>query len=580
MRTLMGLLAGLSMLLAWESGLRAAETVPGERRLPRDVVMYVSFRNVADLRAQWPKTLMGQMYQDEALADVRRDFADELAKFSDRVRSQVGMGLEDLSNIPQGEAIAALAMQSDGKPAAVLLLDFGTQEEQVRQLLGRLEEDAGNSDLKRREEEFEETRIVTYFRESDDANAPPRDVAAYFVKETYLAAGSSAAILKSVLNRWDGKQDNILAENPVYRYVTDKCREGSGESGPLVAWYLDPVGIIRAAMSMQPQGQGGMGMGMFLPMLPLIGADKFKGWGGSYDMAQGEFDTVSQMMVYIEPPVRGVPAIFQFDSAAQSPPKWVTAEASSYFTINWNLAKAYQATESLVDSLQGRGALSRLIEQLAASGQAGPLHLKKDMIDLLSGTVHVISEWSDDATDDDEKFLVAAEVKNVAAAKASLRKLSQVPGVEIKEREFNGEALYEIVADDGLAEEGDTTMALSIAENQLVFASDVRLLERLLRGAEGRELLSESPVYRRVAQKFPEKTASIGYSRQDTTLRTLFAALKSSGNPLMGNSGLEGLADKLPSYESLKKYMPAGGSYMQPDERGFKILSFSLKNAE
>jgi hypothetical protein len=120
-------------------------------------------------------------------------------------------------------------------------------------------------------------------------------------------------------------------------------------------------------------------------------------------------------------------------------------------------------------------------------------------------------------------------------------------------------------------------MGLGIAENHLMFATDVKLLERVMRGTTGTDRLADSAQYRRVASLFPEKTASISYSRQNTELKALLALLKSPGIEMISGLDLGSLVSKLPSYETIKKYMPSAGSYMQPDERGLKFTSFSLR---
>lgn len=566
-------LVALLAVAVFGGKLLADNAIPCERRLPRDVVAYVSFRNIAELKTQWSQTLTGQLLQDEALADFRSAAETHLAELSEKITSHVGLGLKDMLEIPHGELAAAMAIQSDGKPAVVLILDFGDKADAVNKLIEKLGEDAKEHDLERSEEEFEETRFVIYRQKGADESKPPQDAVAYFIKETQLVVGNGAGALKGVLNRWDGKHDQTFAENPVFRYVADKTAGESPETAPLVTWYIDPLGLTKGALAASPNTPPQAGM--VLTMLPLLGVDKFKGLGGSFDMARGEFDMVSRTLIYFEPPVRGLLNMFQFDAEAQSPPKWVSDEATSYFALNWNIAKAYRAAESLVNSFQGEGAMARFVQQLADNEQSGGVHLKKDLIDQLTGKVHVIGEASDTDDDDDEdKFLVAAEVSNVAAAKATLRKLAQIPSFPVKEREFQGEILYEFSSPGG---DDELPAGFAIAENHLLFGTDVKLVERVLRGTAGRESLADTSAYKRIAKRFPEKTASIGYGRDENAIQSLLEFLNSpAAVQVLGPDAME-LEEKLPSSEVLKKFMASSGSFMQLDERGLKITSFSLK---
>lgn len=566
------LLVAQLAILAWAGALSADDVIPGERRLPRDVVAYVSFRNIADLRAQWGQTLTGQLWRDDSLADFRPAIEAQITEMWKEYEEYVGLGLPELLDIPHGELVAALAIQTDGKPAAVMLLDYGDKADAVNKLIEKLSEGAKEQELERAEEEFEDTKLIVYRHPAGDENKPPQDAVAYFMKDTFLVVGNGSSSLKGVLNRWDGKHENTLAENPVFRYIADKSRDQQQEAAPLMNWFIDPLGLVKAALSTSPRTPPQVSM--VLTMLPFLGVDKFKGVGGSFDMARGDFDMVSRTLVYFEPPAKGVLRMFQFDVEGQAPPKWVTDQASSYFAINWNIAKAYGAAESLVDSFQGAGAFTRLIQQLADHEQSGGVHLKKDLIDQLTGKVHVIGESAGDDDEESERYLVAADVSNVAGAKATLRKVAQIPGVQIKEREFQGETIYEIGSDEG---EDSLPMGLVVAENHLMFATDVKLLERVLRGTEGSATLADSSTYKRIAKRIPEKTASIGFTREDNSVQSLLAFLKSPASAqLLGEDAGE-LASKLPSIDVLKKYLTSSGSYMEPDERGLRITSFSLK---
>jgi hypothetical protein len=571
-RTVVLLLAAQVAILAWSGALSADDAIPCERRLPRDVVAYVSFRNIAEFRTQWAQTLTGQLWRDDSLADFRPAIETQLAEKWKEHQDYVGLTLPELLDIPHGELVVALAIQSDGKPGAVTLVDFGEKADAVAKMVEKLSEEAKNQQLDRAEEEFEDTKLIVYRRAAAEENKPPQDTVAYFIKDTFLVVGNGAASLKGVLNRWDGKHDQTLAENPVFRYVADKTRDEQQEAAPLMTWFIDPLGLVKAALAASPQAPPQASL--IVTMLPLLGVDKFKGVGGSFDMARSDFDMVSRTLIYFEPPVRGALNMFQFDVDGQSPPKWVSDQASSYFAINWNLGKAYGAAESLFDSFQGAGAFSKIIQQLADHEQSGGVHLKKDLIDQLTGKVQVVGESSGSDDDDSEKYLIAVEARNVAGAKATLRKMAQIPGVQVKEREFQGETIYEIGSDDG---EDSPPMGIVIAENHLMFGTDVKLLERVLRGTEGRETLADSPSYKRIAKRFPEKTSSISYNKEDNSAQSLLAFLKSPASAqLLGEDAAE-IASKLPSIDVLKKYLTSSGSYMQPDERGLKITSFSLK---
>lgn len=572
-------LAVLITIATLAQATQAADAIPAERRLPREVVAYVSFRNAADFRTQFALSREGKLLSDESLADFRAAGMEKLNQVSAIITEHLGLGLTELVDLPHGEVAASLAVLPDGKLSGSVLLDFGDKEDAVRKMLDKLNERSNEQGLEKSEEEFEDTKLTIYKKAAEGAGQPAMDAVAWFIKDSFLVVGNTPQTLKSILTRWDGSHDGVLAENQVFRYVSDACRDSSQDAAPLLNWFVDPLGIAKAVVAAQPQNA--MQAGMILSLLPAIGLDKFKGIGGSFDMARGDYDMVSRMIVYMEPPVKGVLNVFQFNPGSQVPPRWVTADAESYFTIHWSVDRAYLAIEGLVDSFQGAGALARLLQQFSENDEIGNIHVKKDLIDLLSGKVHVVGAPTPD-DDDSDRFLVALEVKDAGNARKTLRKLAQIQGVQFKEREFQGETLYEFEMPD--TGDGEPSSAgIVVAENHLMFANDVKLLEQVLRGSEGRESLADSAEYKRIAARFPENAVGSSFARENDPLQAIRALVGNPfllHSPLLADDGHASLADKLPAPEAVKKFSALSGSYVQPDERGLKIISFSLKQGE
>ncbi len=567
----------------------ADEAIPSERRLPKNVVAFMSLRNVSDFKAQWSKTLFGQLERDDSLADFRSDVEKQLAEASQSLEDRMGLSLDDLLSIPHGEIAAAAINGPGAKPAAVLFLDFGEHEEPLQKLLAKAAESAENDGVKRSEEEIEDTRVIVFQKPAEDVEKKSQELGAYFLKDTFLVLGTDLTAIKAVLSRWDGKHDRTLAENEVYRYILEKCRDENADSAPQLNWFIDPVAMVQALVEV-PQAQVAGQMGQILAavpaMIPILGFDKFRGMGGTFDIARGDYDMVSRTLVCLDRPSKGVVNLIQFDQKAQAPPKWLSTDWSGYTGLNWNVGKAYTAVEGFVDMFQGPGTLAQMIQGLADNENVGGIHLKKDVLDQITGTVHLAHDDAGEKEDAADAFLVAVELKNVAAFRATLAKVARIPGVKIKEREFQGEMIYEIEggggADDDDDDDGDgdeKQFSMTIAESHLMVASRVRLLERVLRGVADRETLAESAAYKRIARQFPVQTAMISFSRQDTQLKQFLEVLKG------GHAGLpEGALgsfdfSKLPDIQALKKYMPVSGGFMERDERGLKITSFSLRNS-
>ena len=112
------------------------------------------------------------------------------------------------------------------------------------------------------------------------------------------------------------------------------------------------------------------------------------------------------------------------------------------------------------------------------------------------------------------------------------------------------------------------------------------LLEQALRGDV--EPLSASADYKQLAASFPAQASSIGYSRQNMQLRTIYelfrkdgfpGASPGAGFPGAGGGGFPVDLKKLPPFSVVQKYLLPSGSYIIPDKNGAVLVSFTPKKA-
>jgi len=561
-------------LLWTAAGVYGAETVPNDRRLPPEVVAYLDVRDVNQLKEKWHKTLLGQLLQEEELKAFWKELERPLADLSGQVESELGLPLKALLAVPQGEITIAVIQPPGRKLNVVALLNYGTQKETVQKLLERAEEALKDQDATRSEQEVEGTTITVYAQPADDDDRASESgsTVAWFLKDTTLAVGSGVEGLKSILTRWDGKQARVLAENEVYSYIMEKCGDGKSGAQPPISWYVDPIGLIKGVIA----SAGGVSpqTAMMMSFIPALGLDKLKAVGGTLDLATEEFDTITRTLVYVESPTSGVLKLFSFPATTQAPPKWVTADANTYFAINWDVASAYDAAGALYDMFAGPGALERLVDELARSNEGPKVHIKKDLIDQLTGSIQVAALPPAAESDDDEeaatdRYIFALGTKDEAALTKTLTAVSKTPGFPGEAREFQGTTLYEIPTPTGAA-------ALAISRGHLLITTDVTLLESVLRSGNEQDALVDSDAYKRISKVFPAQTSSIGFQRSDAQIKGIYEALR-SGQADQFLSDVEIDFSKLPAFEVIEPYLTPSGSYMVPDERGMFMMSFSLK---
>jgi len=576
------MLLGLAIVAgpAW-----SADKVPSDRLLPPNVYAYVSIPSVPELKGRVKDSLLGQLREEKALAEFWSDVDAQLERLSEEMEKQVGVKLNDLLELPEGE-LALAVVQPEGKGLALVgLLDFGDNDSTVDKLLESAAKAAEKEGAKRSEQDVQSTKVTVYTfpkpKLDDDnadsdgqdgaaADAPSRQVA-YFIRDSHLVFSTEVAALDSVLTRWDGKSTQTFAENKPYQYIVEQCRTGRTE--PALSWYLNPLDLVRALIT-----SGGVDANpqaaMVLGFLPALGVSNLKAVGGSMDLATEEYNSVSHTLLYVEQPTSGILKIFEFPATEQSPPSWVTEDATSYFAFNWDIAGAYGAVEALFDTFQGPGAFAAIIDSFAGQEGGPKIHLKKDVIDQFSGQMHVTSDTPVADEPEKQRYLFAIDVKDADKMKKVLESVAKTQGFPGEVREFHGQTIYEMELPPPVGD-GLTKMGICVTSGHLMISNDVTRIDQVILADKDRKPLSQSAEYMKIAKNFPSKTSILGFQRQDSQMRVVYEMLRS------GSAGieLEGIDfSKLPPFEAIQKYLPANGSYAIPDKNGAKFVSFVLKS--
>ncbi|MEZ6064608.1 MAG: hypothetical protein R3B90_02620 [Planctomycetaceae bacterium] len=131
-------------------------------------------------------------------------------------------------------------------------------------------------------------------------------------------------------------------------------------------------------------------------------------------------------------------------------------------------------------------------------------------------------------------------------------------------REFRGVKIYE---GDG---NGQVAPSAALANNTLMFSTNVELLESFLREPE--ESLAGSADFARVAEHLPAQVSTLAFQRQDEVMETIYEMVKQG----MAQDD-EFDASIMPDYSALRKYFGLTGSYSVPDANGVYMKGFSLK---
>ena len=540
----------------------ADDEIYGEHLLPPETLVFFSIPSVPDLMEQGRESALGQLFLEPKLQPFIKTVKEKVLEAAKDVERDLGISIDDLLALPQGEVTFAVVEKPARKLALVLMIDCGDNTATLDKLLEKMDDSLKDEGAEHSTQDVGDVEINVYKLDTQDNN--PFKTLAYFTEEGYLVIGSEVAALKAIVDRWEGKVDDTFADADVFSYIMEQCTTGDDE--PQVKWYFNLVGMVQAGVGMvQAQNpQAGLALGM----LPILGLDRLKGMGGGMDFAVEDFDTVSKMFIYVEQPPSGVLGVFQFPPVDQQPPKWVPADAATYMSFNWDLNAAYQAIESINDSFQGPGATARIIDELATRDSGPKLHIKKDVIDVLSGRIDVVTQPTKLEGDEPPvpAVMVSLGVKDSGKMKQTVDRAAKSDGFPGKTRQVDGQTIYDIPAGHS-----DQSVSFAVAADALFVGNVPELLDRALRGGS-RNSLADSPIYGEIAKFFPKKTSIASFQKSDTQVQAAYELLKKQ-DP----DALDGVDPKqLPDFEVLRKYLRPAGSYAVPDKKGALIVGFSL----
>ncbi|MFO1008209.1 MAG: DUF3352 domain-containing protein [Planctomycetaceae bacterium] len=549
-----------------------AEAPSSDQLLPPGVLLHVKFSDVSDLRERLPKTSLGKLYQDESMAKIRDEVQKGFDKASEEANKELGFPLSDLLDLPSGEASFAIVQPAGRDLAGIALMDIGDKKETLDKALAKLDEALTSKGGAKKKTETVEDVEVTVYEFAKEGDSESEDAAkktfCYFINDGVFVGGSDYALLEEILGRWDGESEDVLAEQEVYSYIREKTSTRSEDESAAIEWYVDPIGLVTAALNSNEDTA--MQALMVSSYLPIVGLDKFKGVGGSLDLAEDGYDMHTKTLTYVEQPTSGVLRAFEFPATDLTPPAWVGADAPAYSAMNWDASGAYTALTEMTDTLRSKPGFAE--QQIAAMSKELGFHLKDDLIDLLDGQIIILSGVKEGTEPVSQRMLLALKIKDSAKFQETLNTLLAKAGSAVTERDFEGNKVYDISAPDP-----NMSPALTLAKDNLFISSHADLIESALRTSR-EETLADSKKFKDMKKLFPAKNSMLSYSDLAKNLKPVYDMLKSG--KLDGVTEGKFDSSMIPEFEKISKYLSVSGTYTIPDEKGVYTEGFLLGTDE
>jgi len=566
----------------------AAARPPAAKLLPQYTGVFVSVASVPELVERFGNTSLGHMSRDPQLRPLIRQVYGAVGEAMTKVRDELGLSLDEMLKIPQGEITFAMVCPEGLQPQMFLLVDVGDEVGAAKRLLAKLEEFQKRKNVPRTEKTINGTTVVLY----------ERDRLLFFEKDNTICLGGNMRQTEEVeklLAAWNGGEADTLAENPRFAAVASRCR-GSKDVEPQILAYVDPILLFEASARAAPGG-GGTGAQIALAMLPTLGLDGRKGVGASITMDAGPYDSIMQAHLLLDNPRTGVLEVIACEPGDFVPEPWAPADVANYSTLHWNFRRSVDKIAALYDSFTGQGAFETTVA--GSFTKVMKIDFYKDFLDQLDGRVSLIQCIEEPITLTSQQTLAAVRMKDPKPLWEALeRELAKQERVW-KKQSYAGQTYYEFSMRRPDGEPIPEAMpqphfSVGLLDNYLLLSNQPGVIRRvILASADPSKSLGNEPDFQLIAGKIQRlagttKPSWIGFDRPEESFRFLYGLATADrtremlrrgaeGNPFLKSLDAALEQNPLPPFAVLARYLAPSGMFMIDDETGLHYTAFSLR---
>ncbi len=573
------LLASLSPTLVW------AQRPSAPKLFSQKTLLYARVDDTRELKAKMSQTSMGKLSEDRQLKPIIGSFYATFSNLVQGMQEAVGVNLDELLSIPNGELAIAL-VPTKTTPVFCALLEAGEELPAVELMIGRLESRIASSGG------VKSTKEVGKITVNQIRNGTREDrQLGFFLNSGVLVACNNAEYAETLAQIWQGSgiDHKSLADNRDFTNILSRCVGTAGER-PQVSFYANPIALYR---EFSKENSSSL---FVLATLKSLGIDGIKGIGGSGIFAPNDFDSIIHAHMLMDTNRRGALRAVRPKSGSTEPEAWVHDNVASYSTMNWDFARTIKAVAEIVDSFGGENTFENNVISRGSS-QVG-IDLRKDFLDLLNDRLTMAQLILPSKRINSQSNLVGILFKESQRVKSDVlpKFFSKLKSNETRwKSKFVGDTtIYYLDLKNDNPNIRIQQPAFGVVGDYLLASDSIESIEQAISTfSSGDDLLSDAIEYKiirdRIKVQLKDKETSImQYQRPEESLRLFYDLASdpanidrlksvSENNPFFGAlvSALEGRS--LPPFEVIAKYLAPSGAFMVEEEDGLHYTSFSVR---
>jgi hypothetical protein len=610
---------------------------PAENLLPESTKGFVAVGSIDQLKDAFNKTQLGQLVNDPLMQPFVESFKEQLRDKWLQTHLKLGLTWQDLDGVASGEVGAGVIQVSKTETSTALVADVTGRPQETQALLNKMGKNLKDQGAVDSVKDIMGNR-VTLFSVAKRGDIEARQMAYVTVQDpdgsTLFAAADSLAIIEGILARRAETKSDSLANVPAFAAITKRCREGADGLAPHARWFIEPFGYIEAMRVDNGYYKQEHKETDMLKVMRNQGFTAIEGVGGFVNFMVDKYEMLHRTFIYGPGSKEGE----RFKLAARmldmpnggefAPPEWVPRDIATYGVLNINSKGAFENSKTLVNEVVGDDVFDDVIESIKVDENGPQIDIRKDLIGLLENRIYVIADNQVPVTPKSERMVFAVPTTDPEKVAATIKKQMETDE-DAHQRIVNGHVVWEIIDteaempmitienDPALAiagiddqqeeeeeeKEGIPNSAITVAHGQLLVATHVDILAKVLASEGDRGKLSASPDYQRVAVEIGklrlDSQSGEMFTRTDDAYRQAYELLKQGRMPesesmfgkllnSMLGEGKEGVlrmqridGSKLPEYDLVRRYFGPAGLTVTTEEDGWFMTGFTLnKEAE
>jgi hypothetical protein len=472
--------------------------------VPPETILLVDIDNFSQLRAQFEKTSLYNLYKDPSMAAFVDDSKTRWREKIQEPDNEFVRIIADAGVLPRGRAAVALVLDEQTKdanePPILFIAQWGEKTDKVKETVDKMVEKAVENGAHRKTEDYRGVSITTLTGKSSAALS-------YCFIDDCLIGSMVPDALKFVIAHIKGAGSPTLADDEDYA-ATMKAVVPSAEGQ--VNFYVNIKQTIKTLIAEDTTDK-------IKIIIDNLGIDNVISFGCSIDLTGGPGGSgLGKAILKVDGAKKGLCKMLDIESAAFRTPQFVPPSACSVSFMNWDIKQAYDELANILSSLSPQFAAIMYMPLLPPSPQGEPpLQLKADIIDHLNSQIIISQSINKSSSDADTtvpveaKSLFAVAINNRSALEKSLSLLHSkaiAPNNPDASRELLGHTIYLIDISPFLPVIGTppktplqaplepstpkiAKLAFTVTDTHLIFASE-SAVERAIRRLNSSETVS------------------------------------------------------------------------------------------